>query len=56
MIASNHAWMAPVKMSVELKTSGNPGIVNPFIFKGAGQGGDEVARLTRGSTPLLTIG
>lgn len=42
--------MAPVKMSVELKTSGDPGIVNPFIFKGAGQGGDEV----RSSVAFLT--
>jgi hypothetical protein len=36
-------------MSVEMKTSGDPGIVNPFIFKGSGDKGDEVSSWQRTS-------
>lgn len=36
-------WMAPLTMSIEMVTTGNPGIVCPFIFKGDGDKGEEVS-------------
>ena len=37
------SWVAPLKVQVEMKTSGAGGIVNAFIFKGEGKTGDEVS-------------